>query len=138
MYLRRPSLGALLGHFVQVVHVAAVESQQSSEFGEQDARAGADARAGPGDQSHFAPQGGHLQHTLHKHIVRICGNIKMNRQKYSARAHTETLVKFYSINSLYTRLQRTFFPLNASSTDDDVMAASCIYPSKTGNNSSTK
>lgn len=67
LYLGRPSLGALLGHFVQVVHVAAVESQQSSEFGEQDARPGADARAGPGDQSHFAPQGGHLQHTLRTH-----------------------------------------------------------------------
>lgn len=69
-YLRRPSLCALLGHFVQVVHVAAAESQQGSEFGEQDARPGADARAGPGDQSHFAPQGGHLQHTLDEHTLR--------------------------------------------------------------------
>lgn len=65
-YLRSPAFGTFFGYFAQVVHVAPVERQQRTEFGEQDAGACADARASAGDQRHFPPQRGHLKDMKHK------------------------------------------------------------------------
>lgn len=86
-YLRGPGLDALLGHFLQAVHVAAVQGQQGSELGEQDARPGADARAGPSDQSHFAPQRGHLRNTLVRHRQASRKQKYISTEKLVARTH---------------------------------------------------
>lgn len=63
-YLLSPAVGALLSYFLEVLLVAAVQSQQSSEFSEKDAGACADARTGSRYQDHFPPQGGHLERTF--------------------------------------------------------------------------
>lgn len=59
-YLCSSTVGALFGYFVEVFHVAAVKRQQGSEFGEQDAGAGPDARAGTRNQGHLPLQRRHL------------------------------------------------------------------------------
>ncbi len=70
-YLCSSTVGALFGYFVEVFHVAAVQSQQGSEFGEQDACACPDARAGSRNQGHFAPQGRHLKHTRKRQVNQV-------------------------------------------------------------------
>lgn len=69
-YLCSSTVGALFGYLVEVFHVAAVQSQQSSELGEQDARTCPDARAGPRYQSHLALQGRHLNTHTHTHSLK--------------------------------------------------------------------
>ena len=66
-YLCSSTVGALFGYLAEVFHVAAIQSQQSSELGEQDARTCPDARAGPRYQSHFALQGRHLNARARAH-----------------------------------------------------------------------
>lgn len=56
MYLVSSTVCAFFGYFVEVFHVAAVQSQHSSEFSEQDARTGSDSRAGASYQGHFPLQ----------------------------------------------------------------------------------
>ena len=69
-YLCSSTVGALFGYLVEVFHVAAVQSQQSSELREQDARTCPDARAGPRYQSHFVLQGRHLHTHTHAHALK--------------------------------------------------------------------
>lgn len=63
-YLCSATFDALSGYFPEVFLVPAAQSQQSTEFGEQDAGPGPDARAGAGYQGYLPPEGGHLEHTL--------------------------------------------------------------------------
>lgn len=73
-YLCSATFDALSGHFSEVFLVPAVKSQQSAQFGEQDAGTCTDPRARTGYQGYFSLEGRHLKHTLkgrccqlHKH-----------------------------------------------------------------------
>lgn len=73
-YLCSATFNALSGHFSEVLLVPAVKSQQSAQFGEQDAGTCTDPRARTGYQGYFPLEGRHLKHTfkgrccqLHKH-----------------------------------------------------------------------
>lgn len=63
-YLCSATFSALSGHFPEVFLVPAVQSQQSAQFGKQDAGTCTDARARTGYQSYFPLEGRHLKHTF--------------------------------------------------------------------------
>lgn len=63
-YLCSATFNAFSGYFSEVFFVSAVESQQSTEFGEQDAGTCPDTRASARYQGYFPLEGGHLKHTF--------------------------------------------------------------------------
>lgn len=63
-YLCSATFNALPGYFSEVFLVSTVESQQSTEFGEQDAGTCPDTRASAGYQGYFPIDGRHLKHTF--------------------------------------------------------------------------
>lgn len=68
-YLCSATFNAFSGYFSEVFLVSAVKSQQSTEFGEQDAGTCPDTRASTGYEGYFPPEGRHLKHTF---IGRCC------------------------------------------------------------------
>lgn len=70
-YLCSATFDALSGHFSEVFLVSAVESQQSTEFGEQDAGTRADTRASSRYQGDFPLKWRHLKHTFQSQCCQL-------------------------------------------------------------------